>query len=132
MYWLYKFVILQVLIYKKHCSLSGKVGQLRSKRCTVGLSILLVYVCYTLFESIVNEQHWRILLLFSLIICIWNNNLLCESNKFLDFRNSPFPGNFGSIWWYFEKCRIFSENPKVTNTAQSQTPRKLTLRGVDH
>ena len=32
------------------------------------------------------------------------------------FRKSPFPWNLGSIW-YFEKFRIFFENPKVTNTA---------------
>ena len=31
-----------------------------------------------------------------------------------------------------KKFRLFSENPKVTNTGRSQTLRRLTLHGVDN
>ena len=48
--------------------------------------------------------------------CSRKNTALSQTN-FFNFRKSPFPGNLGSIWWYFEKYF-----PKIQNC--------LTLRGV--
>ena len=69
---------------------------------------------------------------------VWLKNSFLRSRtvrsqtNFFDFQKSQFPGNLESIWLYLEKCPIFSENPKVTNTARSRTSRRLTLWGVDN
>ena len=49
------------------------------------------------------------------------NTARSQKKFFSDFRKSQFPRNIGFIWWYFENFRIFSENPKLANTARSQT-----------
>ena len=64
------------------------------------------------------------------------NTVRSQTNNF-DFWKSPFPGNLGSIWWYFERFQIFFENPNLANTAWSQQlnfpkiQKGLTLRGVE-